>query len=487
MYNISQIITNDLLNSVFSNFYSYISNLANPFDLRYSVFNYAHMVETLNDAIYNFALLLLKDAIEKIDSDWRNRPDRVSRYYVKQTRSRTIITLFGVLTYTRTIYIDRHTNESYCHVDSLLGLSAGIKYDPCVRAKAAELYSYHNSMLKVGRILGEQIFCRFSTSKDGNDYAIPRQTIQSFILDFNFISTSFHKMKNTPNILYIMADEKWIPLQERNSEGKPTKLMSRAVIIFEDCINEYKSSNLGLKQRHKLIGKTRVFGSDNDIWLKVEDALMQLYDLDNVKHIHLMGDGASWIKSGVDALSNATYSTDFTLDAFHLNQALLRITNDNEERDALRNSIYELKSRSVFKNACTALRELYPEREQTIESNMNYILNNWVPIMSRIERVSMPCAMESSICHDICNTFTSVPKAYKSKSLRIYLQNRMHYLNGTSMIPLFLHAYDKKKEDDSDIDLSDSYHYSSASSSSSYQQLDFVKNFGSRSNIFNSY
>lgn len=487
MYNIPQFINNNLLNSVFSNFYSYISNLANPFDLRYSVFNYANMMEHLNDSICDFALLLLKDAIENIDSQWRNRPDRTSRYYVKQTRSRTIITLFGVLTYTRTIYIDRDTNQSYCHVDSLLGLSPAIKYDPCVRAKAAELYSFHNSMLKVGRILGEQIFCRFSTSKDGNDYAIPRQTIQSFILDFNFISTSFHKKKDTPSILYIMADEKWIPLQEHNSDGKPTKLMSRAVIIFEDCVNEYKSSKLGLKQRHKLIGKTRVFGTDNDIWLNVEDALMQLYDLDKVKHIHIMGDGANWIKSGVDALTNSSYSTDFTLDSFHLNQALLRITNDDDERDALRNAIYELKSRSTFKNACTGLIELYPEREHSIEANKNYILNNWIPIMRRIEEISMPCAMESSICHDICNSFTSVPKGYVTNNLRIYLQNRMHYLNGAQMLSLFLSAYDKKKEDNQDIDLSESYYYSSTSSSSSYRKPDFVKNFGSRINLFKSF
>lgn len=180
---------------------------------------------------------------------------------------------------------------------------------------------------------------------------------------------------------------------------------------------------------------------------------MQLYDLDKVKHIHIMGDGANWIKSGVDALTNSSYSTDFTLDSFHLNQALLRITNDDDERDALRNAIYELKSRSTFKNACTGLIELYPDRELSIETNKNYILNNWISIMRRIEEISMPCAMESSICHDICNSFTSVPKGYVTNNLRIYLQNRMHYLNGAQMLSLFLSAYDKKKEDNQDIDL----------------------------------
>lgn len=58
MYNIPQFINNNLLNSVFSNFYSYISNLANPFDLRYSVFNYANMMEHLNDSIRAMSLII---------------------------------------------------------------------------------------------------------------------------------------------------------------------------------------------------------------------------------------------------------------------------------------------------------------------------------------------------------------------------------------------------------------------------------------------
>lgn len=475
MYNITQLINDNLLNSIFSNFYSYVSNLAHPFDLRYSVFNYSDVTESLNDSIRTLALLLLKEAIEKIDVEWRYRPDRCSRYYVKQTRSRTIITLFGSLTYTRTSYMDRHTKESYCHVDSLLGLSAGITYDPCVRAKAAELYSFHNSMIKVGRILGDQIFCMFSTTKDAKEYAIPRQTIQTFLLEFGCIKTSFTKRNHTPKQLYIMADEKWIPTQERDSNGTVKKVMNHAVIIFEDCENEYKKSGLGLRQRHRLTNKTRVFGTEHDIWEKVEDALYQLYDLEAVEEIHIMGDGANWIKGGCEKLSNSTYTVDFTLDAFHLHQALVRIENNKEIRTLLWETIYIENDKKYFKQLCNELIQDNPSKEVTIRKNMNYILNHWRCIMRRVNKVTMPCAMEGAISHDICNTFTSVPKAYMPESFNIYNQNRMHFLNGAHMLHMFLTAYDKKEDDCMEVDLSDSYSYSSSSVSSSYQQPYFLK------------
>lgn len=482
MTNITHINPKELLTSFFSNFYSNVDQLAFPLETNFTVFNFANMMESLNDDIYSFALILLQHAIKEIDDNWRNRPDRTSTYYVQQYRPRTIITLFGELTYDRTIYSVKATGESYCHVDSMLGLLPHIKYDPCGRAKAAELYSFHNSMLKVGRIIGDQIFCNFSTKRCGKDDAIPRQTIPQFLLDFGMITTSFAKRKETPNHLYIMADEKWIPTQDHDKNGKPKKLMDKAVVIFEECENAYNSSKNGRKQRHKLTNKTRILGTERDIWKRVEEALYQMYDVEKIEFITIMGDGANWIKAGASELTNASYSTEFVLDSFHLNQALLRIEHDKEIRQGLRDSIYELKDKSIFKNACFGLIHMHPEKEAVIQRNMNYILNHWTSIMKRVNECSMPCAMEGAISHDICNSFTSVPKAYMPHNFEIYNRNRMHYLNGVPMLPMLLSAYDKKEDECVEVDLSESYFYHPTSNSSSYEQPRFLKELGQLQN-----
>jgi len=63
----------------------------------------------------------------------------------------------------------------------------------------------------------------------------------------------------------------------------------------------------------------------------------------------------------------------------------------------------------------------------------------------------MPCTMKRSISHDICNSFTSVPKTYNRMNIPLYINNKGH------MMHLFFSAMDKKKEDYNTVDLSDTY------------------------------
>lgn len=339
MNNITQNKFLELLLSHFSKFDLTLNNLAYPLEGIPSVFNYAKLTEDLMNASRTMILQILRDALEHIDLEYRNRPSRTETHYVKDTRERTMITMFGMLTYTRTVYVNRQSKEIYTHVDEYLGLPKYDRYDPCVKAQMAALYTYTNSMIKVGMILGQQIFLPFSTTQDFRDYAIPRQTVQKAIKDIGYIQTTFQRKKETPKRLYIMADEKWIPLQMKKMYNEKSQLMTRAVVIFEDCENVYKCSKLETMQRHRLTGKTRVLGTNATIWQNVEDALSQLYDIEQIDEIHLMGDGGGWIKAGVNELTNAHYSIDFTLDSFHLNQAILRMSSDKEKRQLIQETI----------------------------------------------------------------------------------------------------------------------------------------------------
>ena len=64
----------------------------------------------------------------------------------------------------------------YCYVDEKLGISKYIRYTNDVACYAAEAYSDENSMIKIGKELGNIIHAKFSL-KDNREYAIPRQTI----------------------------------------------------------------------------------------------------------------------------------------------------------------------------------------------------------------------------------------------------------------------------------------------------------------------
>ena len=167
---ITQNTMNDIMVSNFSNYFDVINKIAFPLHNNPSVFNYATLLEHLIASVRSIGLETLRKSLETMDLVYRNRPNRILDYYVKNTGERTIITILGPLTYNHTIYINRHNGSYYCHVDEQLGFPSYDTYAPCVRARATTLYANHNSMIKVGKLLGEEIFCPFSLSKQAKDY-----------------------------------------------------------------------------------------------------------------------------------------------------------------------------------------------------------------------------------------------------------------------------------------------------------------------------
>ena len=99
--------------------------------------------------------------LEKMDREFRYSPGRTQNYYVKNTRERTIVTMYGEITYKRTEYINRSTGEQYCYVDDKLGIDSRIRYTNDVAAYCFEAYADENSMIKVGKEIGNLIHAKF--------------------------------------------------------------------------------------------------------------------------------------------------------------------------------------------------------------------------------------------------------------------------------------------------------------------------------------
>ncbi len=55
-------------------------------------------------------------------------------------------------------------------------------------------------------------------------------------------------------------------------------------------------------------------------------------------------------------------------------------------------------------------------------------------------KYNISCSMESSISHTLASNFTRNPKAYSSGSLEIYVNHRMHHLNGYNLKELYLQS-----------------------------------------------
>lgn len=195
---------------------------------------------------------------------------------MKCKRPRTLITPFGRVNINRTIYLDRLTGKTYCHVDSKLGLPKYDRYDPCIKSMLVALYADHNSMIKVGKIIGERIGNDYSLN-DNKSFTISRQTVYNSIRNAKMFGVSVYS-KETPDTLYIMADEKYVHLNTGKNK------MVKSAVIFEGI--------QGTKRR-TLINKHHVMSMRELFWESVADVLHERYDIDKIRRLFFIGDGAN--------------------------------------------------------------------------------------------------------------------------------------------------------------------------------------------------
>ena len=422
-----------------------------------TVQNYTALIEAIDKSVRQQALDMIRQVLEQADLAFRNSPDRTQRYYVSNTRSRSIITIYGELKYTRTEYEDRSTKKPFIYVDEKLGLTRRCRYDPCVCSMIYELYSDHNSMIKVGKIVGEQIH-QFNVSEDPALHAIPRQTVQKILLRFSKITPAVPRQENTPDTLFIMADEKYIPLQgEKNNEDPAAdtlidgevssfkghnKAMTKIAVAF-DGREQLVKKNGELQNRWVLLNKY-VFTYPDDtkhFWQNVYTDLARLYDLDKIKNIYIMGDGATWIKAGTQELQSQYGSAKYAADRFHCAKAIHKLTKDEDIRKLL--SQYANKGmRKDFIKLAEAIKEDSSLSTASFDQTVNYIANQISGLKVMNQEVKIGCSMEQAIQHILASVFTSVPKAYGRNNLHTYVTARTAQQNGVNMKALYLQAMD---------------------------------------------
>jgi hypothetical protein len=431
-----------------------------------SVTLYSEFISGVSAGIQLCGTGILRKTFEKMDNAFRNSPDRTERYYVKNTRNRTIITIFGEVTYRRTEYIDRTTGKPYVYVDEEIGLFRRQRYDSTIAALAYDAYSHHISMIEVGKQIGDRI-AGFRIDPDRGKYAISRQQIFNMINRFSSIKTKPPKAEETPETLYIMADEKYIHLQQemekwRNRlirEGysikeigkfEKTKHFSEMVklaVMFTGRKKLLKKSGEPLKRPRWELTDTHYMAFPHDtknFWPQVFDEISSIYDMDKVKRIYILGDGAEWIRAGVNEMTNANCKVKFALDRYHLSKKINTITKETVYRKFLTDYV-----RNGDRSSFLAIAEsLYSDTEMPdkVQDAVNYILKHMNAAVIMNKEVKIGCGMEQAISHVLASPFTCIPKAYVSNHLHTYVQARMFHKNSQDLVNIYLRSCGAAKD-----------------------------------------
>lgn len=397
--------------SIFEKYQNTLPFMASPF-------TFSSFIEENIKYYENLTRDSIKQILENSDLEFRNSKDRKRRYYIKYIRPRTITTMAGIITYTRTIYTDRTTNKTYCYVDSKFGIRKHVKYTDDVGSEAFLKAASSNSMIKVGNDLGKEIHTKY-TIEDDSIFAIPRQTIYNLLKRVKEINILDDNIKKQVKDLYILLDEKYIG----NQNPKSPKIMAKCALILEGL----DSSN----KRHKYINKhyfTRV--SDN-YGEQLIDYITRLYDISYLKHIHVLADGGLWIKQVInDDIKPLGIKTTFYLDHFHFSNSLWTMTQNKKIYDLILNYI----ANGMFDDA----RKVLNTFKEKSPDKVKYFLNNKTSIKNMLNLKNMNCAAEQMISHHVASIFTSVPKAYSIENINRYLSTRDNLRNGENLKKIYL-------------------------------------------------
>lgn len=392
------------------------------------VFNYIELLSNLDNSLCNIAKDSLITIFETIDKSYCNSIERKAKYHIKAHLPRTILTVFGEITFTRTFYTDKNNNGSFCYLDRFLGLKKHDYFDPYIKATIIE-YSANNSIPTVCSMINDLIGNRIKI--ENKIKYLNRQTIRNIILNSK-VSNPSKKQLDTPETLYIIADEKWVHTQNNNHQN----IMVKSIVTFDSVICNPR----------KQLNNKRIFAGfkSNEFLDKTLDYLYYTYNLDKVKNIFVMGDGAPWIRSLTAHFKvNERTNVIFALDKFHFKQAIHHICLDKTLEDIMTSYIIE-NDKNNFICCCDELVFSYPHRTDTINKKKEYILNNWKNILN-LYKFELSCPMESQISHNLAYLLTSRPKGYSLKMLTKILDLRLLFKNKENIKLLYLNNFNKEE------------------------------------------
>ena len=330
--------------------------------------------------------------------------ERKEQFESLEKDNRTITTIFGDISFKRRYYQDKKTKERVYLLDQFLQLEP--KQRMLINVKEKLIKEAVESSYKKA---GEKAAYGVEISKE-----TVMHEIESLELKEEIVKTKIEKKKQEKT-LYIIADEDHVHLQKGGIEEP------RVVIVYDKIISRGKRIELKNKKHFGGIYTNKI----DDLWEEVMTYVEENYDTEYLERVYILGDGASWIKTGKEWIIKSTY----VLDEFHMKKAINgivgRITKENKaekekQKKEMRTAIRRLNF-VRFKEICYEI--LAEEMEKTIRKRkkdlMKYILNNVEGIKNlyRNKKELHGCSAEGHVSHIYSDRMSSRPMGWKTANV----------------------------------------------------------------------
>ena len=368
-------------------------------------------------------------------SEWRTR----NGYIVKDNVKKSILTSLGYIEYTKTIYKDKD-GYTVCLLDDYVGLKPKERMMDDARERILEDV-IDSSYRKAGMV---------ASILEG----VHKQTVKNLIMETEIPKIKYKgNDKKVVDILYIEADEDHVALQNKfkkkeyiidkngNKRKKKNTIIDKLVYCFEGKELEAPiSKRKRLINPHYFAGVYKGTNENNKLWEEVYEYIDSKYDLEKVKKIYISGDGAPWIKEGVNYFEQAI----FVMDEFHVLKYVIKSTNvlqDSQEEGMHR--IFEALRNNDKTELENIFGKIYDECKTTTErENINecheYFMNQFESICIRFQKNEeiLGCSAEAHVSHILSNRLSSRPMGWSIKGCNNISKLIAYHYNGGSIAKL---------------------------------------------------
>ncbi len=357
--------------------------------------------ETTNNFIVDMISTYLKTVDQTIVDDKSGRKNK-GISIERRNDKRQIFTVFGPMQFGRTYFYDKRNKEYIYLLDRVVGIEQYERVSGTVAVNLVE-HASQNS------------YAKSSFYVTGG--AISRQTVMRKVRSIKDLKIENGVLKKVVKVLHIDADEDHVAMQDGSNAMVPL------ISIYEgikregrrgQCINPHHISSYDKKPE--------------ELWLEAVNWIYDEYDVDVIERIYLHGDGASWIKEGLNWLPKAKQ----VLDKYHLNKAILQATGSQAER---RNEIYAAivtGDRNAFEKSVEGLiKNSISEKElKRIKDLRRYVLDNWQGIKIYSEEDCGGSGTEGHVSHVLSTRLSSRPMSWCREGLKVMAELRAYTSSG---------------------------------------------------------
>ena len=344
---------------------------------------------------------IMGQILNEADTFLQGEPRRTERYTAQRHIPRTLITTFGDVSFTHTLYQSREDRTYHFLLDERMHLPKDEHFSELAEVKVlqeATKTSYQHAADKLQ--IGMQKISKVAVMKKVHG-------IQRYLPDENIAE------QRKCEYLYIEADEDHIHRQKAGEEVRGECITGKLIYVFEG--KEDKAGG-----RRELINAA-YFGGDYpgreaniELWEEVQSYIRNHYDQSVLKRVYICSDGGSWIKAGLDVIDKSVAVAD----RFHLMKYINRLSNLTlDERDYVKGRFYKY----IYKNNQRKVQRLLVkirrsvEKQEAVNDGETFLMNNWEAIQRAFhDKHTYGCSAEGHVSHLYSDRMSSRPMGWSS-------------------------------------------------------------------------